>query len=124
MLFFKKKKTKEKIAEKRTNVAGESMDHLDAEGNLPFGWVVHNKKYVDMIENDMQPFRQAIWDAKTDVQKYGAFKSYFLFLEDGKKHYAEMNPCVGKYFEEYICDSCEAEEWKKEFQKIERKGQE
>lgn len=115
--------TQEKIAAKRTNFAGESMDRLDAEGNLPFGWVVHNKKYVDMIENDMQPFRQAIWDATTDLQKYGALKSYMLFLHDGKKHYTEMDPCVGKYFEEYICNSCETECWEKELRELERKRQ-
>ena len=64
--FFKKQTTQEKIAASRVNFAGESMDCLDKEGNLPFGWIVHNQKYVDMIERDMQPFRKAIQDAKTD----------------------------------------------------------
>ena len=50
-MFFKKKSTKEKIATKKTNYEGERMDRLDASGNLPFGWVVHNQKYVDMIGN-------------------------------------------------------------------------
>ena len=115
----KKQVTKETVAQKRTNSCGESMDKLDKDGELPFGWVVHNKKYVDMIENDMQPFRQAINDAKTEIEKYAALKSYLIFLEDGKKHYNEINECVGKYFIEYICESMEAEQYEKDFKKVE-----
>ena len=122
-MFFGKtrKSSKEIIATKRTNYAGESMDKLDATGNLPFGWVTHNQFYVDMIENDMQPFRQAIMDAKTDIEKYAALKSFLLYLQDGKKHYNEMGECVGKYFEEYICKSYETEQRSKEYKEIERK---
>ena len=121
-MFSKKKKSHAKeIAMKRTNYAGESMDKLDKNGNLPFGWVVHNQKYVDMIENDMQPFRQAILDAKTDIEKWAALKSFLLYLQDGKKHYIEHGECVGKYFEEYICESCEAEQRKKAFMELDKK---
>lgn len=121
MGLFKKLTTKEKIASRNVNFAGERMDRLDADGNLPFGWVVHNQKYVDMIDRDMQPFRQAILDAKTDVEKWGALKSFLLYLQDGKKHYTEMGECVGKYFEEYICRSAEAEQRRKAYKEIERK---
>lgn len=125
-LFFKKKTTLEILQEKRTNCVGESMDRLDANGNLPFGWVVHNQNYVQQIENDLQPFRQAILDAKTDVEKYAALKSFVLFLEDGKKHYSEMGECIGKYFEEYICDSEETKQRRERFEAIKKKlkGQE
>ena len=121
MLFFKKKSQKETIIARRTNFAGESIDRLDKDGNLPFGWVTHNKNYVDMIEADLKPFRQAIIDAKTDVEKYAALKSFLLFLQDGKKHYSEIGECVGKYFESYICDSMEASQRKEEFERIESK---
>ncbi len=121
MGLFNRKLKKEKIAAKRINCVGESMDQLDKDGNLPFGWVVHNQKYVDMIENDIQPFRKAILDADTDIQKYAALKSFLLFLQDGKKHYYEISPCVGKYFEEYICGSMEAKQRKEAFIKIECK---
>ena len=121
-MFFKKKKSrKEEIAAKRTNYAGESMDKLDKDGNLPFGWVFHNQNHVQMIEQDMQPFREATWNAKTDIEKYGAYKSYILFLQDGKKHYYEMGECVGKYFEEYICKSTEAKQIKEKYKQVEKK---
>lgn len=120
-MFFKKRTTKERIAAKRTNCVGERVDRLDKDGNLPFGWVVHNEKYVDMIERDMQPFRQAIANAKTDIEKYGALKSFILYLQDGKVHYREYGECVGKYFEEYICKSAEAEQRVKVFKELEKK---
>ena len=120
-MFFKKKSTKEKIAAKKTNYAGERMDRLDASGNLPFGWVVHNQKYVDMIEKDMQPFRDMIYNAKTDIEKYAALKSFLLYLQDGKKHYAKYGECVLKYFEEHICKSTEAEQRYKKFKELESK---
>lgn len=118
-MFFKK--TKEIIAAKITNYAGESVDRLDKDGNLPFGWVTHNQKYVDMIEKDMQPFRQAIASAKTDAEKYGALKSFILFLQDGKEHYKEHGECVAKYFEEYICKSEEVKQRMKAYKELEKK---
>lgn len=119
--LFGKKTGKEKIAKKKTNFAGERMDRLDASGNLPFGWVVHNQKYVNMIERDIEPFRQAVYNAKTDREKYAALKSYLLFLQDGKKHYYKYGECVGKYFDVYICDSVEATEYQKNYKRIESK---
>jgi hypothetical protein len=118
MGLFKKKNTAEKIAAKRVNYAGESMDKLDAEGNLPFGWVTHNRKYVDLIENDMKPFREAIYTAKGEIEKYAALKSFLLYLQDGKKHYCKFGECVGKYFEDYICDSEEAAQRRKEYKEL------
>ena len=120
-MFFKKKTTKEKIAAKKTNYAGERMDRLDASGNLPFGWVVHNQKYVDMIEKDIQPFRDMICNANTDIEMYAALKSFLLFLQDGKEHYSKYGECVLKYFEEHICNSTEAEQRLKKFKELERK---
>lgn len=116
-----KKIQKDIIASRRTNFAGESMDKLDKKGKLPFGWVVHNKNYVDMIEKDLEPFRQMIREAKTDEEKYAALKSFVLFLQDGMVHYAKMGECVGKYFEEYICKSEEAKQRIKNYKDIAKK---
>ena len=48
-MFGRKKTTAQKIAAKKTNFAGVRMDRLDKAGNLPFGWVVHNKKTVKFL---------------------------------------------------------------------------
>lgn len=117
-MFFKKKATKGKTSANITNYAGERMDKLDAEGNLPFGWVTHNRKYVDMIEDDLQPFREAMWNAKEEKDKLAAYKSFLMFLEDGKDYYAKYGECVSKYFEVNICDSAEAHGVRENYSKL------
>lgn len=121
MGLFKKKIVKEKITERKTNSAGERIDRLDKDGNLPFGWSVYNKKYVDMIESELKPFRMAVSNAKTDIERWEALKSFLLHLKDGKKHYAKYGECVSKYFEEYVCGSYEAIQKKKDFDTLGKK---
>lgn len=121
MGLFKRKATKEKLAAKKVNCVGERTDKLDAEGNLPFGWVFHNQKYVKMIEKDLKPYRKAILDAKTDAEKYAALKSFVSFLDKGEKRYNKINKCVGKYFEEHIRGSVEAKQRLAELKAIEKK---
>lgn len=119
MCFFNfKKRKKRKVAVKKKSVNNRS-NRLEQDSELPFGWVVHNKNYVDMIDADVQPFREKIIEAKTVKEKRDALKSYMIFLEDGKKHYKKINPNVGRYFEEYICDSAESVGYIEELSHIE-----
>ena len=117
-MFGKKKTTAQKIATKKTNYAGERMDRLDKEGNLPFGWVVHNKKTVDAIEAELNPIRKAICDATTDAEKLEVLKKYEAYLKQGIVKYKRKGACEGKYFEEYICDSEETKQRLKELKKL------
>ena len=121
MGLFKKKTTIDKLQKSKVNCSGESLNKLDKNGNLPFGWVAHNKKYVNAIDKELNTFRKAIMNAKNDIEKYGALKSFVLYLEDGKKHYKRINVCVGKYFEEYIYNSEEAIQRRKAFKELEKK---
>ena len=108
---FKKKK--------RTNFAGEDLDHLTPEGELPFGWMVHNQEIIKQMDDEWFSFRCAVSDAKDPVKKWAAMKSYLLYLEDGKKHYTAVNECVGKYFEQYYCDNPFTEKVLEQFPKLE-----
>ena len=114
-MFGRKKTTAQKIAAKKTNFAGVRMDRLDKAGNLPFGWVVHNKKTVDAIEAELQPIRKAICDAETDAEKLEALKRYEAYLKQGIVKYRRMGACEGKYFE---CDICGSEETKKRLKEL------
>lgn len=119
MCFFNfKKRKKRKVAVKKKSVNNRS-NRLEQDSALPVGWVVHNKNYVDMIDADVQPFRERIFGAKTVKEKRDALKSYIIFLEDGKKHYKKINLNVGRYFEEYICDSAESVSYIEELSHIE-----
>lgn len=102
------------------NSVGERLDRLTPEGELPFGWMAHNKELVKRMDDEWFVFRSAISDAKDPVGKYSALKSYLLFLEDGKKHYYEINECAGKYFEEYYCTAPYTATVKKQFKELEK----
>lgn len=117
-LFNLMKRKKHKVAVEKESVKNPS-NRLEQDIDLPVGWVVHNKNYVDMIDTDIQPFRERIFKAKTVKEKRDALKSYIIFLEDGKKHYKKINPNVGRYFEEYICDSAESVGYIEELSHIE-----
>lgn len=103
---------------KRTNVAGEDLNHLTSEGELPFGWMAYNKEIVKQMDDEWFTFRCAVDDASDPIKKYAAMKSYLLYLEDGKKHYTSMNECVGKYFEEYYCDCPYTDKIREQYEKL------
>lgn len=110
-----------KAKKKKTNSMGERLNKLTPEGEIPFGWMAYNQKTVNQIESELTVFRKKIHDAKTDIEKYAALKSYVLYIEDGKLHYGKMGKCEGKYFEEYVCESQETITNKKRFKQIEAK---
>lgn len=105
---------------KQTNSVGEDLDHLTPEGELPFGWMAHNQEIVKKMDDEWFFFRSAVDHASDPIKKYGAMKSYLLYLEDGKKHYTDMNECVGKYFEQYYCDNPFTEKVRDQFAKLEK----
>ena len=105
---------------KRTNVAGEDLNHLTPEGELPFGWMAYNKEIVKQMDDEWFSFRCAVDDAKDPVKKWAAMKSYLLYLEDGRKHYTQLNECAGKYFEEYYCDNPFTDKIRKQFPELEK----
>lgn len=119
--LFKKKTTKEKIAARQTNYAGERMDRLDKDGKLPFGWVVHNQKYVDMIEKELKRYRKDISTASEDIVKWAALTLYLQYLKKGQERYNKMGECVGKYFEEYVCCSYETQQYIKAYEELDKK---
>lgn len=113
---FKKKQPEPKAAV-RTNSCGEDLNRLTEDGELPFGWMRYNQEIISQMEADIAPFRKAIHDANTPLDKYAALKSYMQFLIDGKQHYEKIGECEGRYFYEYICDSYES---KSNFEKLKR----
>lgn len=105
----------------KTNSVGENLNRLTPEGELPFGWMAHNKEIVKQMDDEWFSFRCAIDDADDSIKKYAAMKSYLLYLEDSKKHYAQMNECVGKYFEDYYCNNPYTDKIRKQFTELEDK---
>jgi len=121
MFFFKKKTTKEKVAEKRTNFAGESMDHLDAEGNLPFGWHRANKEFTDKISEEYKYFSDRCYEAKNLSPKeyYEVLKSAVLYLEDAQKLCYSKNVCFAHWFDGCVASPEHIAEEKQGLQELE-----
>ena len=121
MFFFKKKKTKDIVAEKRTDFSGESMDRLDAEGNLPFGWHRANKEFTDKISEEYKYFSDMCYEAKelSPKEYSAALKSLVLYLEDVKKICYSKNECFVFWFDEIFAGSIYIEEEKQKLQELE-----
>lgn len=107
--------------DKSRNSVGERLDRLTPEGELPFGWASYNQELVQKMDSEWLSFRLAMDRANDPVEKYAAIKSYLLFLEDGKKHYSEVNVCAGKFFEDYIYNAPHNATIKKQFKELEKK---
>lgn len=120
LFLFIWKSSKEKPQQRQKNSAEEDLSHLTPTGELPFGWMAYNQEIIGKMEAELAVFRKAIQDSDDLLTKHSALKSYFLYLEDGKKHYTEINECAGKYFEEYICNSEETRGNMRYFIEIER----
>ena len=80
----------------------------------------YNKEIVKQMDDEWFSFRCAIDESADPIKKYGAMKSFLIYLEDGKKHYTDMNECVGKYFEEYFYETPYTETIRKKFAKLEK----
>lgn len=102
------------------NSLGEPLNKLTPDGELPFGWVSYRKDLIDKIESEISVFRRAIVVAQTSSQQLAAFKDYFQYLEDGKKHYSQIGECEGKYFIEYIVNSEETKGNKRKMAYVKR----
>lgn len=120
--YIKKQKpdiTDEEIAGVLRGIAkpADDLDHLDEDGELPWGWVTHNLDIVNEIESEVSIYRAKISNAENSQDKLDALNEYMKFVREGKKRYAEKGECIGKYFEEFVCKS---EETKGNKEKIKR----
>lgn len=118
MLFFKNKKT---AKPKRTNSFGEDLDHLDKDGELPWGWIYANKDFVDKISKEHKFFIDAWLNTKPDdtLARYSALKSLIKHMEDVGKLCAAKGECFAKWASFSVADPNDLKAKKEELQYIE-----
>lgn len=66
------------------NTPSDSMEKLTKDGELPWGWVVHNKAFTEKIQSEYSYFLN-MWlesRSKSPLEQYSALKSFVLYLED------------------------------------------
>lgn len=93
--FFKKTGNQLRTAEPQID-----YDHLDEEGELPWGWFSHNKGFIDRIQTDYTYFLENWIEAikKSPKELYPALKSFVLYLEDLEKLCKTKGECFEFWF--------------------------
>jgi hypothetical protein len=105
-LFKKKKKTPKKgtynlrIDFGKPDDSTVDMNHLDKDGELPWGWYTHNKAFTDRINNEYSHFLNMWIYSKQQAPKkqYEALKSFVLYLEDVEKLCKSKGECFEFWF--------------------------
>lgn len=111
-MWLKKKEKKEQKQE---------QEHL-INGELPFGWIYRNKNFVDKIQKEYTYFMNSWLEAKAGTkEKYGALKSFIMYLEDVEKMCKTKGECFEVWFYEILASSDYIEKRKKELEALQEK---
>lgn len=100
--LFKKDKPKKKPEHTPLSLQIEweevgNSDTTEDDADLPFGWVAHNKEFIEPIEKEFSYFMNNWIDARNKSPKelYSALKSFVRYMEDVKR----LCSSKGKNFE-------------------------
>ena len=97
------------------------QEHL-INGELPFGWVTRNKNFVDKLQKEYTYFMDCWLEAKVGTkEKYGALKSFIMYLEDVEKLCKAKGECFEFWFYEILASSDYIEKRKKELEELQEK---
>lgn len=121
MLFFRKKETtNEKIGNKTTKPTEERKDHLDKDGNLPYGWIYANRGFCDKINGEYSHFLNMWIESKglEPLKRYSALKSLVLWLQDARKLCHSLNECFAKWFSDTIASDEEIARWETDLDEL------
>lgn len=78
----------------------DSLNHLNENGELPWGWLYANKEFLDKIENEYSYFRN-LWSEqmyKSPKELKPALKSFIIYLQDAEKLCQEKGECFDFWF--------------------------
>lgn len=100
----------------------DDLNHLTAEGELPFGWLTHNKPFTENINGEYSHFLNMWLDArqKSPKELYPVLKSFVLYLEDAEKLCKSKGECFEFWFYEIIASKAYIQERKNELDKIKK----
>lgn len=76
------------------------MEHLTADGELPWGWVTHNNEFTGKIGSEFTYFLNSWLDArkKSPKELHSALKSLIMYLEDAEKLCKSKGECFESWF--------------------------
>lgn len=91
------------MKDNHVNSLNEPLDKL-VDGNLPWGWIAHNKEFTDKIQKEYSYFLKSWVDARTRSpnELYSALKSFVLYMEDVEKLCKSKGECFEFWFNEIL----------------------
>ena len=99
----------------------EEKEQLE-DGELPFGWVTRNKKFVSKIEKEYTRFLNSWINAKAgSKEKYAALSSFIRYLETVEKMCKIKGECFEFWFYEILAPKDYIEKRKKELEDLKDK---
>ena len=109
-----------KTGAKPTSKPPVDMEHLTDEGDLPWGWILHNKEFTEKIGCEYSHFLNSWIDArkKSPKELYPALKSFVLYLEDAEKLCISMGECFEYWFYGLIASKDYIEKRKNELKEL------
>ena len=91
------KPTAEKVLKVLQEVAkpADDLEHLTAEGELPWGWHTHTKDFTSKIHGEFSYFLNMWLDArkKSPKELHSALKSFVVYLEDAERICKSKGEC-------------------------------
>ena len=82
------------------NTFGERLDKLDENGELPWGWHLANKDFIDQYDGKLYKLHRACHEKLTineEIKRLKAFIDYYYLY---KNKCLELGECFYKYFED------------------------
>lgn len=90
--------------DKHHNTLGQSLEHLDENSELPFGWVYHNKEFVNKTENEHRYFLNAWVNSrgKGIRQERNALEAFIQYMNDVQKLCDSKGECFSVWCSEHL----------------------
>ena len=78
----------------------DDLEHLNENGELPWGWHTHNKAFKEKIDSEYSYFLELWLSSRHAAPKtqYEGLKSFVMYLEDAEKLCKEKGECFEWYF--------------------------
>ncbi len=111
------------LSNKDVNLFNEPLDKL-IDGDLPWGWLAHNRDFTEKINNEYSYFLHKWIDARNSNSSprdlYSALKSFVKYMEDVKRLCKEKGECFELWFNEILTGKEYLNKRKSELRELEK----
>ena len=80
------------------NTYGEPLDHLDFEGQLPFGWVHYKRGFIEPRDKKLMDLHIKAKTAKHVTEEKRYIEDYLSYYQHYKSECETLGECYIKYF--------------------------